>query len=41
MASGGVGCRQGDLVHFINTNNIFNVNVDRNNASNILFTKFD
>ena len=29
------------MVHFNNTNNTFNINVDRNNASNILFTKSD
>ena len=27
------------MAHFINPNNTFNVYVDRNNASNILFTK--
>ena len=29
------------MVHFINTNNIFNAYVERNNESNILFTKSD
>ena len=29
------------MVHFINTNGIFDVYVDRNNESNMLFTKHD
>ena len=29
------------MVHFINTNNTFNVYVDRNNVSNIILTKSD